>query len=297
MTRIGLLAVACSVAITAQSPDGARERGIHSQVFRDAREAAAETPPTAAKGATKAAPKATPSKAKSKQTPAAGTGAMLGVNLWRMRPGTASSALRIRGLKHRADPQGTGTWTVEHADFEQSFKEGEYVRLSLEAAGTGYLYVIDRDVYADGTKSAPTMIFPTGAIRGGKNLVQPGKPLEIPSLDDQPPVFEVVKTRPDQKAIELVMILSPQPLQGVTPGKEELKLPESQVAEWERMWGQQVQRSEDRSLVGKLYSAKERDAAQDAGKSLEAADPLPLTIFSGPARTLLAKATIQIGGQ
>ena len=50
-----------------------------------------------------------------------------------------------------------------------------------------YLYVIDREQYADGTQGEPYLIFPTTRTRGGDNSVKAGRVMEIPSQDDNPP--------------------------------------------------------------------------------------------------------------
>jgi hypothetical protein len=43
----------------------------------------------------------------------------------------------------------------------------------------GYLYVIDREQYEDGTLGEPVQIFPTTRTRGGDNSVKPGSLIEI----------------------------------------------------------------------------------------------------------------------
>src|SRR5690349_23992390 len=50
---------------------------------------------------------------------------------------------------------------------------------------SGYLYVFDREVYADKSLGEPYLIFPTTALRGGDNLVKAGRVVEIPSHDDR----------------------------------------------------------------------------------------------------------------
>jgi hypothetical protein len=42
-------------------------------------------------------------------------------------------------------------WTPQRIEADTPLKVGERVRLSIESPRTGYLYVIDREQYADGS--------------------------------------------------------------------------------------------------------------------------------------------------
>ena len=57
---------------------------------------------------------------------------------------------------------------------------GDRVRLTIESSNNGYLYVIDRELDADGTKSDPYLIFPTARTREGDNAVRGGRLVDIP---------------------------------------------------------------------------------------------------------------------
>src|SRR5512145_34672 len=60
------------------------------------------------------------------------TGSFVGVTVWNV-------------------PEGRGVEVSQRTDVDTPVKEGQRVRLSVEASLPGYLYVIDRDVYADGS--------------------------------------------------------------------------------------------------------------------------------------------------
>jgi len=119
-------------------------RDLVLKTFQDARPA----PP----------PKDTARTPAKRPAPAARQQAMVGLTLWRMRPGKSSDQVKFRGLVHDADkPDDDAVWTAERASMDTPFTAAEYLRLSIESARKGYLYVIDRDVYADGTMSAPSV--------------------------------------------------------------------------------------------------------------------------------------------
>ena len=116
----------------------------------------------------------------------------VGVTLFKMRLSKASDPVKFRGLVHDEDQT---EWTPERSDLNAPIRGNEMVRLSIESARKGYLYVIDRDIYPDGTFSKPSLIFPTTRLRSGDNQVEPGFLIEIPDAQDKPPAFRVEETR------------------------------------------------------------------------------------------------------
>jgi hypothetical protein len=221
----------------------------------------------------------------------------IGMNLWHMRLASADAPVKMRGLKHPDDPKGVLDWTPVRVSLSEPVAEGEAMRISLESARKGYLYVVDRDIYSNGQKGAPTLIFPTKRIRGGKNNIEPGVPIEIPTLQDNPPYFVVERTRPDQTAIQLTVVVSLQPLPEVFTQLSEQQLREDQVVGWERQWGSQVSLTEDQALVGKVYTLAERNAASNAARPLGEHDAIPVSLFYRPGHAgepMVATAMIQL---
>ena len=94
----------------------------------------------------------------------------------------ASDGGDARLLVQETEDQRTESveWTPERVETGTTFSVGERVRLSIESPRAGYLYVIDREQYADGSTSDPYLIFPTLRIRGGNNSVRAGKVIELP---------------------------------------------------------------------------------------------------------------------
>jgi hypothetical protein len=202
----------------------------------------------------------------------------IGITLWRMRPSNAPDPVKFRGLVHDGDPEGKADWTPERSSLDAPITGNEMVRLTIESARRGYLYVIDRDAYPDGTFSKPELIFPTTRLRGGDNRIEPGLLVEIPNAKDKPPAFRVEKTRPDQTGVTLTIIVAPAPIPGLTISSNAVKLTEQQVTDWERRWGSNVQRL-DQSDPGKVYTTAEAAAARSGKEALRAEDPVPSTLF------------------
>jgi hypothetical protein len=103
---------------------------------------------------------------------------VIGVTLWRLRPSRKADAGE-RIIAHEG-PESM-EWLPERVSSSGNLSEGDRIRISIEAARTGYLYVVDREQYADGTKGEPYLIFPTTRTRGGDNSVTSGRVIEIPA--------------------------------------------------------------------------------------------------------------------
>src|SRR5918999_2173262 len=119
---------------------------------------------------------------------------VVGVTIWRLRPANRSDAGE-RLIVH--DDSSTREWLPERISANTRLVQGDKLRISVEAVRGGYLYVINREQYADGSVGEPYLIFPTTRTAGGDNEVAIGKLIEIPGQDDAPPFFTMRKSRPD----------------------------------------------------------------------------------------------------
>ncbi|MGH9801849.1 MAG: hypothetical protein ACRD82_15915, partial [Blastocatellia bacterium] len=106
---------------------------------------------------------------------------VFGITLWRLRPATAKDDKQVRLFKHNKDETKVVQWTPERISMDTPLAVGQRVRLSIESARTGYLYVINRELYADGSMGEPYLIFPTARLRGGENKVSIGRIVDIPA--------------------------------------------------------------------------------------------------------------------
>lgn len=204
---------------------------------------------------------------------------VVGVTVWRLRRST-SDEMGERLIVHEGSD--TVQWLPERISANRKLAEGDRLRISVEAARTGYLYVIDREQYADGSFSEPYLIFPTTRTLNGNNEVKVGRVVEIPAQDDAPPYFKVKRSRSDQMAEVLSVMVTPNPLEGFQIADKPQKLSEAQVAGWEKSWGTQVGLLELENGAGKTWTKEEREAAADPTRALKSGAPAPQVLYYRP---------------
>jgi hypothetical protein len=270
------------IALPAAPQTGTRDLVL--KTFQEAR------PEPAPKPSTPARP--------NRPAPAARQDSIVGLTLWRMRPAKGSDQVKFRGLVHESDkPDDDAVWSAERAPMDTAFTPTEYLRLSIESARKGFLYVIDRDVYADGTMSAPNLVFPTKRLLGGDNRVEPGVPIEIPGGDDRPPVFRLKKTRDDQVSVRLSLIVATEPIREIDPKQNARKLSAEQVASWEKQWGAKVQQFGNPASIGQAYTSAEQEAAKSSGHPLGPDDPAPTMLMKStgsPQQPMMGSVVLKV---
>jgi hypothetical protein len=200
---------------------------------------------------------------------------VVGVTIWRLRPANRSDA-GARLIVH--DDNATREWLPERISANTRLVQGDKLRISVEAVRSGYLYVIDREQYADGTLGEPYLIFPTTRTAKGDNQVAIGRLLEIPAQDDSPPFFTMRKSRPDHVAEVVSVLVSPTPLEGVEITDKAQKLTDAQVAKWENAWGSSVGHLE-MAATGQAWTNAEKDSTT---RALTASAPAPQLLFYRP---------------
>lgn len=201
---------------------------------------------------------------------------VVGVTIWRLRPANrADSGERL--IVH--DDNATTEWLPERISSTTKLAQGDRLRVSVEAVRSGYLYVIDREQYADGSLGEPYLIFPTTRTAGGDNEVSAGRLLEIPAQDDAPPFFTMRKSRPDHVAEVVSVLVTPTPLEGIQITDKALKLSETQVANWEKTWGSGVGRLE-MSTAGQTWTKEEKESRT---RALTSSAPAPQLLFYRPS--------------
>ncbi|HEY0545773.1 MAG TPA: hypothetical protein VGC91_10385 [Pyrinomonadaceae bacterium] len=208
--------------------------------------------------------------------------AQVGVTLWQLRPSKATDDKETRIIiqEEVADEGKASPLTPVRIEADTAFSAGDKVRLSIESPRSGYLYVIDREQYADGTQSAPYLIFPTLRTRGGNNNVQAGMLIDIPAQEDRPNYFTMKPSRAAQVAEVLTIIVSMQPLDVPPLQRNYMRLPEEQAARWERDWKADAERFEMEGGAGQVWTRKEKAAgASNDSALLDQDDPAPQTIY------------------
>lgn len=220
-----------------------------------------------------------------------GSSTVVGVTIWRLRPSKKTDDEEVRQLLHQE-----GEWTPERVTAGAPLTEGSRVQLTIESPRTGYLYVFDREIYADKTFGDPYLIFPTLGLNDGDNKVGAGRVIEIPSSEDKPPYYTLRRSRDDHDGEALTVIVSDKPLPDLTIGRRALRISAEQFANYEKQWGGITQQLELDTGAGTPMSKAERAAASGGG-SLTQDDSMPQTIYrvaTKPDQPLLITVPLSI---
>lgn len=204
---------------------------------------------------------------------------VVGVTVWRLRPSREADEGE-RMIVHEGSD--AAAWIPERVPGNAGLTEGDRVRLSVEAARTGYLYVIDREQYADGTLGEPYLIFPTTRTLGGDNQVRAGRLVDIPAQEDSPPFFTLKRSRADQVGEVLSVIVTPAPLDELQIGPQAQRLSAERVSRWEKSWGMQTGRMELSDGAGRVWTKEEKEAGASGAHLLKASAPGPQTLYYRP---------------
>lgn len=208
-------------------------------------------------------------------------GTLVGVTVWSFRASKPADTREVRALVHEGDDDVE--LTPERVAADQPLAQGQKLRIGIEVSKAGYLYVIDRDEYADGSKGDPFLIFPARNIMGGNNKVGPGMLVEIPAASDRVPYFTMKRSKPNQTKEVLTILISPTPIPGLTvAGRQQLD--EKQLADWEKQWRVKSYQLGDAKTQGQTYTVAEKQAASGA-KPLSKDDPLPQLMYRLDTRT------------
>ncbi len=216
--------------------------------------------------------------------------ALVGITIWRLRPAAPDDSAVL------TEADGGSRWTPVRVRPGDALSSGERVRIAIEAPRKGYLYVIDREMYADGSESAPFLIFPTRRVRFGDNQVEPGRLIEIPDQGDTPPYFRLQPRDARYRGERLTVIVAPAPLPGVALGRSSVELPAEQVRQWEASWGGPVEEFELQAPPGAIWTLAEQRAGIGS-RLLVQEEPMPQTIYrvkSPPDKPLLVELPLKV---
>ena len=221
-------------------------------------------------------------------------GEMIGVTIWRLRAAKQADSQDARLLLEDEESRENVEWTLERVESETAFAPNDRVRLAIESPRNGYLYVINREQYADGTLSDPYLIFPTLRTRNGDNAVKAGKVIELPGRS----AFRLKPMRPDYAGEVLTVLVTNEPLKDVSIGPRIVKLDKALVDAWEKQWNAAVERFELIGGAGKPYSRAEKEAGQEGSRILTQDDELPQTLYriiAPRGNALLISVALRIG--
>lgn len=211
-------------------------------------------------------------------TPPAGLAfAQIGVTTWRFRKSTVRD--KTKELIEVDVEEGPAEYTLERVQDGTPLATGQIVRLSIESLSQdGYLYVIDREQYSDGSFSEPLLIFPARKSVDG-NRVRAGRLISIPSAKGKG--FQIRPKPSDKKQVAelLTILVSPTPL--IDPAKLGAKpyLSSPQLADWEKKWGAVPTKFELDGGLGQAMTEREQAAGADSSAQLTKDDPGPQTVY------------------
>lgn len=189
-------------------------------------------------------------------------GLQLGLTIWKLQPVAQS-------IKHSSVVRLK--WVPKRVEADTQFREGDLIRLSIESPRTGYLYVINRDWFADGSSGETNLIFPSG---DEDNRLEAGRLISIPAEHQSPfrasPKF-------NQAGELLTIIVTSSPL-ALPLSKEPLPIANTQLAQWEERWSGMTERFEMEGGAGEVRTTEELQAATRT-RQLTRNDPAPQTIY------------------
>ena len=207
----------------------------------------------------------------------------LGITFWRLRPPSADEAdaptFRVKINDRNED------YTAERVSSTTTFKKGDFVRFTVESSRTGYLYIVNREFYTDGTTGNADLIFPTLRTRGGDNRVTAGSLVDIPAATDSVPYFTVKPRRADYAGEELAVIISPIKIPGIEPELRAQTITREKVQKWLGDWSAKVDIYDAADGEGIAYTSAEAEASNTSSRSLTQEEPLPQTIYRVQTKT------------
>ena len=225
--------------------------------------------------------------------PAGKVFAQVGVTIWRFRH--ATSADKTKELVEEEDAQPT-EWSLERIAEGTLLAPGQKVRLGIESLSRdGYLYVIDREQYADGLFGDARLIFPTKRTPEGGNIVKAGKLVYIPAA---PRYFRIKpsQTPKGHVAEVLTILVSSQPLLDAAQlATTPIIIDAAKLASWEKQWAATPVKFEMEGGVGQTMSEKEQVAGLN-NSELTKSSPVPQTIYRltiKPEDTLLVTVPLR----
>ena len=173
----------------------------------------------------------------------------------------------------------TENWTAERVGSATQFNKGDRVRFTIESSRSGFLYIVNREFYTDGTSGKANVIFPTLRTRGGNNRVEAGSLIEIPAANDSVPYFKITPRRADYAGEELIVLILANQLPNFTTGLQAQPVSPENLAKWFDDWESLIDIYDAADGQGTAYTETEAQAANTTSRDLTQEEPLPQTIY------------------
>lgn len=207
---------------------------------------------------------------------AAGT-RVIGFTVWRLAPAAAGGNAPRLLVQDSPDIPGV-EYVPQRMPAGARLRVGDRVRLGIEAAFDGYLYVINREQFADGSHGAPQLIFPARNLRDADNRIQPGRLVEIPGQTDRVPALRVQRVDPRSVGEELLVLVTSAPIPDLEIGSGDTPVAEVRVLDWERRWSRKAARLDLSTTDVTNWTTAEQRAGVSA-RLLTQDDPLPSSLY------------------
>ncbi len=172
----------------------------------------------------------------------------------------------------------SGEWVPERVEAGTAFREGDQIRLSIESAQPGYLYVVDQELLVDGSTGPAMLIYPWSGMQTS-NQAGPGKLIDIPAQEDSPSYFTARRSSPNHAGEILTVIVTTSPL-NLPISDKPLEISNAELKRWEKLWGGQTEQFEMEGGAGESWTTQEKQASSSTGgRQLTREDPAPQTIY------------------
>lgn len=205
---------------------------------------------------------------------------VVGLTFWRLRKPLPLDDPNSRLLVLDEASGEEAELIPERIEADTPLKPGDRVRVSVEVPRTGYLYVMDREQYADGKLGAAQLIYPNFQTRSGDNMVSAGRTIEIPDRRDRINHFKLIQSRADHVGEVLEVFVTPKPLDELNTNSRKMPVvADEKLAGWEKKYGLKVERFELNGGAGKTWTEAERKAGENSTKMLTRDDALPQTLY------------------
>lgn len=263
---IAILTVTIAAVATAIAQDGTNSRAILSDGFANKR-------PVGKTSATNAHPKSKHLSYRSvrvdrnpiRRKPGTGKPPLskntkpviteLGVTIWKLRPAADGE----NGHFFSVDDGNNGRvrWLAERVGVDTVFAPHDPLRFAIESSVAGFLYVIGRETYSDGTFGRPYPIFPMSP--DDDNSVRPGMLFDFPDQREDVAYLRLNPKKDNYTGEILTVVIAPRPLTIIKLGKDGKVQDSDDLRDLEL--GAQVEVFSRTDTADKIYSKTEAAAA------------------------------------
>ena len=200
----------------------------------------------------------------------------LGVTFWRLRPLKKSEEDDAPTFKVDTG-DGLEDWTAERVSSSTRFKPNDRVRFTIESLRSGYIYILNREIFKDGTYGEAELIYPNmiGKVQRD-NRVNAGRLVEVPSRSEEKPYFKITLYEKDYVGEDIIVIISPTKLSGFTVSANKQSLRPEILNKWLNEWSSVTDVYDATDGEGVAYTRTEEEAVT---RSLTQEEPLPQTIY------------------